>query len=375
MSARLLALGFTLFAALLTGCEGQKIVARVNTEPIREDEFYKRVERVSPNELQGGNFDAGAATLISMIVEKLNAQSAAQKNLRPSDEAVNRMVAYLKKSNPQLRSALKSGRFSDEDLVRRVRSLMLDFALGTNGAQADAAKLETLYKQRVPSLTIPESWVVQILPVQDEAAGMRALEELKKTGDFQAAARVMGIPPQVAVTAGQETSLPVKNVDAATKAVLDKIAPGTFADKPVKLTVVNPSQTLTVLLKMIGKEAEYVPKLDDVKFILTQEIVSQDQPQWQQFKNQQLAEATRKADIQINIERYRYLRDVIRSQAEQNAQAPVPMGSVPPTGGGSPPPPSGGGSSAAPPSGGGTKPPSGGTPPSTSGTKAPGTTP
>lgn len=320
--------------ALLMGCEGQKIVARVNTEPILEEEFHERTTHVTAGEFPPGtSFDAGGIALLGMITEKIKTQYAAEKGWLPSREEVSRTVAYLKRSNPLLRSAIQTGRFTDRDVERRVRDTMIDFAIGTNGAKADEKKLQDLYRQRIPNLTVPESWIVQILPVNDPSSGQKVLEELKRTGDFKAAARLAGIPPQHAVNAGQETPIPVKNVDAATKAELDRLAPGKFTDKPIKLTLTNPSQSATVVLKMIGREKEYVPSLEDVKFLLTQELISQTQPQWQSFRNQQLAEATSRADIQINIKRYAYLLDIIRAQAMENARGMVPGASTPPPGG------------------------------------------
>lgn len=347
-------------AILLTGCEGQKIVARVNAQPILEEEFHDRVTRVTPNEFpQGTSFDAGGVTMMGMIVEKIKTQYAAEKNLLPSKEEVNKAVEYIKHSNPLLRSALKSGRFSDEDVVRRIRDAMTDFAIGTNGAKADQTKLNDLYKQRVATLTIPEAWIVQLLPINDPASGQAVLDELKRTGDFQKAAQMAGIPPQMAVNAGQETPIPIKNVDAATKAELDKLTPGKFADKPIKLTLTNPPQTATVVVKMIAREKEFVPSLDDVKFLLSQEIITQAQPQWQNFKNQQLAEATAKADVQINNKRYAYLRDIIRAQAAENARGMAAPSGMAPSGGGAAP-----GAGTAPPPGASSNAPSGGGAPS-----------
>lgn len=364
-STRFSVLAFGLLTAvLLTGCEGQKIVARVNTVPITEEQFFKRTVRVTPNELpQNANLDAGSVTLINMVVEKITEQYAADKNMLPSKDEVNRTVEYLRKSRPAVRAALKSGRIDQDDIVRVVRTVMLNVAIGTNGAGADKAKLEALYKQRVAELTVPESYIVLMLPVTDEATGNKVLEELKRNpSDFYTAARVAGIPPMVATTAGQETPLPLKNLDAATKAELEKIKPGAFCEKPLKITFTSPPQTVTAVLKMVGKEKEYTPTLDDVKFQLTQEVVTQTQPQWQQFMNQQLAEATKKADIQINIERYKYLADIIRAQAEQNAQGAMPT-MTPPTSGGTAAPPSG----TPPPSSGGASSSSGAPPPTGSG--------
>src|SRR5262245_22871063 len=99
-------------AAVLTGCggSGKKVIAKVNSELITEDQFIARVQRVNAAQLMPaletrGRLPgrAGEFALQSMIAEKLVAQYASQKHATPTDAQITAYIAFAKKySNPGL---------------------------------------------------------------------------------------------------------------------------------------------------------------------------------------------------------------------------------------------------------------------------------
>ena len=330
----------------LVGCQGHKVIARVNGVAINEEEFADRTQRVS---VLAANTDAGGTALVGMIREKLTTQLAAEKHASPTPEAVSTYANYLRESITRVDDEMKAGRVTDQDLKDNARFQMEEFGIGTDGAKVDEAKLKTEYETNKKQLVIPERWVVRTLTVPDAQTGQTILDELKKTGNFEKAARQLGISPTDIPTAVRENSIPVPNItDIAFRDTLAKLNPGQFTDKPVQVNVPQSQQLPTgrvvlIIAQMIRKKPGRDLSLADVRTILERNLIAKEHPQWEQHKNQMLAEFTAKADLQINIERYKPLiANYIKPQAEANT-ATAPGGSLgSPSSGGMAPPPSGG---------------------------------
>jgi hypothetical protein len=365
--------------ALLSGCDNQKVIARVKDQAITEKQIAERALRLTATDLQSvGNLDAGGAALLSTIREKLSDIYCSEKGYQPAKEEVDKYVAYVRRRNPPLDAALQEGKIDPADLQREQKFLMQEVAIGTDGAKVTKEELQKEYNDTKTLLSVPKFYVIRLLPLPDAAAmppGVTAdkvLAELKNSGDWRTAAAKLGMPPQQAITSDQKRFLSQAAFDAATAAELDKLTPGKFTDKPIKIQFnsdpANPQagQSAMIIGQMDSVIPAYTPTLDEVTFVLTQRILARKFQDFERHKNQVIAEYTSKANIQINSKRYEPLLDVFRLQAQLNAAPPT---GTPMIQGGAPQ----GGAATAPPSGGTTPAPSGsGTAPvPSSGTSAP----
>lgn len=369
----LLSLCAALALASLTGCQGDKVVARIKSAPITEKELADRTMRFNSN-LQGSGLDAGGTTLFRMMRELLVDQCAADKKLTPTPEAVLKMEAIFRRTQPGIADALSDGSISEEDLMRQVRLTMEEFAIGTDGAKAEDKDVQAEYDKQLKTgnLKYPETWTIRTLRANDEATAEQVLEQLKRTPDFaQAATRFLGATALSAITAGRESSFPVQSLPPALKEALTPLSPGQFAAKPILLPIPN-QQTQTVdnayiVAQLVKKQPEVVPKLEDIRPLLERNVIQNSHPQWSEHKEEVVAQytldAVQKGEVQINIKRYEKLMLAfqaapVHTAVPPNTAIPSAPGGVP---GGAAPPPAGG----APPAGSMTSPPPDGGKPTT----------
>lgn len=352
---RRLSLCVPLTLLVLTGCQGDKIVARVNNEPITEKELFTRALALRPNDVPP-ELEIGAAALVSIIRERLTRQLAREKDVMPDEKAVLTYVAYKKRIDPNLSVLMDAGRLNQEELINSTRYEMMNFNIGTDGARTDEKVLQEEYeKLRKPQpgrpgpLKLPEMWTIKTMPVPDATVGKTILEELKKTGNFQAAAQKLQLPER----AIQEQKVAIDNFGMnypQAKAALQNVEPGKFADTPITLKITDPQtgmgRDITMLIQVIRKDPEYTFSLDEVRTPLQQMILQQKNPQWLQRKDSLMAEFTKKTldakGVQIYIPRYEYLiNSYIKPMAEANLATPGmarPGGAPPPSGGAGAPP-------------------------------------
>lgn len=376
------ALGLTVALSGLAGCQENKIVARVKDTSITQQALYDRVLRVTAAAIpQQQGMDAGGATLISMIREAMVAQMAKEKNAIPKEEDVSKFIAYLKRVNPTTTDEINAGRLTDEDLRRSVLLAMEEFGIGTNGAKAEEKELDASYNEQKPQLKIGEMYTVKTMRLPTEATAQQAIDELKKTNDFRAVAtKVLGITGPELINAGREMTVQADRLPPDMKAAFASVAPGQYTPKPIAAQVPNPqtqvAETQYIVAQVVRKTPEYTPSKEEIRPVLEQAVLGKKFPEWQSVKDQQLAEFTKKAiadnEIQIDIKRYQpLLKGFILAQAEarlSQTMRPASGGAVPdgsaPAPGGAPPPSSGSQPNAAP---GGSPNASGSTAPSGSG--------
>lgn len=343
---------------LLTGCQNQKVLARVKNQPITEEQIANRAMRLTSQDLTDlPQLDAGGAALLSTIREMLSDMYCAEKGYQPSNEEVDKMVTYIQRRNPGLDAAIKAGKADREDIKREQRFLMQEVAIGTDGAQVTPEELKKEYEEAKTSLTVPKIYTMRLLPVPSADAGTQVLPELKSSGDFKAAATKLGMQPQRVAAMGQEAYLSPDLFEAESVKELDALTAGKFTEKPLTLkfkpSASNPQggQSAIVVGQMVAVMPEYTPTLDEVNFVIKQRVLAKKFPQFEQHKNQVIAEFTSKVDIQINAKRYEPLLEVFRMQAQINAAPPAgtpmtaapggiaPDASAPPQGGTGTPPP------------------------------------
>jgi hypothetical protein len=316
----------TLCAALLlpalSGCQGHKIVARINGEAITDEQYTNRLERITPTELDamaqsaaGINIDAGGAALVNVIRDHAIDILAKQKNVTPSQESLDAMYNYQKLANPNLASLIKSGAVQEEDLKRNLRLQAEAIGIGTDGAHVDAKEFEAAYNaaknatDAAKKIDIPEKYGMRLLKVKDMDDGQMALNRLKASGDFAAEAAREGDRPQLD---GSEQVFPVADVQLRIPTLYDalkNLSAGQFVPAPLTLSVPQASgpATLTVVVQLTRKYPAHAVTLDEARPVLTTRLLADKFPQWQQHFAQSLAEFLRNANIEIDIDRYRPL--------------------------------------------------------------------
>lgn len=298
----LCALAIALFT--LPGCQGRKVVARVNSETINEDDFTARALRVTTLNPQTG-LDAGGLTLVNMVKENLVLQLAKNKGITLTDDQVNQYVAIMEKLNPQIMEGIHSGKLLAEDVAREYRMEMLLFALGTDNAKADPKELQATYDKHKQELTLQASYRLRLMLLQDPSKAQQALAEVKKSGDFKQAAIVSGSSPE----AVRETSIPVLQAPPALKASLDALKPLGFTPEPIAL----PLQTGQVYLiaQLLEKTTDHTLTLEESRIRVERMALEDKFPQWGQHADTAINDfiTQSKDNIQINIDRYKNLKE------------------------------------------------------------------
>src|SRR6476619_5296122 len=83
----------------LTGCQGRKVVARVNNTPIMEDEYLQRIQYIRQLP-QNSTMDAGGYMLVSLIQDTLTDELAKEKKWVPAEESVNQLAETFRRTRP-----------------------------------------------------------------------------------------------------------------------------------------------------------------------------------------------------------------------------------------------------------------------------------
>jgi parvulin-like peptidyl-prolyl isomerase len=293
----------------LPGCQGRKVVARVNSETINEDDFTARALHVTNLNAQSG-LDAGGLTLVNMVKENLLQQLAKSKGVNVTDDQVNKYIAAIEKLNPQILEGVRTGKITQEDLNREYRNEMILFGLGTDNAKADAKELQASYDQHKADLTIKGSYKLRLLPLQDRAKAQQALTELKASGDFKKAAAIGGLPPEVATNLGKETAVPASQTPPQLKAALDALKPLAYTAEPVPLQGQN-GQQFYLIAQLIDKTTDRVLTMDEAKALVERFALADKFPQWGQHAESALNDfiTQSKDKIEINLDRYKPLKE------------------------------------------------------------------
>jgi hypothetical protein len=325
----------------LPGCQGRKVVARVNGETINEDDFTNRALRVTNINPQAG-MDAGGMTLVNMIKEDLVLQLAKSKGITISDDQVSKYVAVMEKLNPQLSEGVRAGKITSDELNREYKLEMVLFAVGTDNAKADSKELQAAYDQHKAELTIQGVYRIRPLALADQAKAEAALAELKKSGDFQKAAAIGGVPPEAMANMGKETPIPVNSAPPALKSALDTLKPTDFTAAPIPLQNSQTGQPFYVIAQLIDKTTDHVLTLDESRPRVERIALTDKFPQWGTHADTAISDfiTQSKDNIQINIDRYKPLKEQFilpKPKVAMPAQAP-PTGATPPPGASAPVP-------------------------------------
>ena len=336
--------GSALFALpLLFGCQGQKVVAKVNDKSILADDYNLQVQQVRGQTLARTSMDAGEITLIQMIEAALIDTLAADPTLHaiPSDDKVKSYVALLKRIHPELMQEIQNKATNNEELTQQIKMLLEMHAIGTDASSVSDSDITAAYNdlKSQNQLDFPGIYTVRLLPLSDPDKARQALEQLKKTRDFKS---LPGISPAQAAILQQGSIYSSKQLQPELVAAFNKLASGEFTPEPVALTLPDPNnpaappQTSYIIAQLISKEPGKTPQIPEIHTFLEQTALERKFPQWQQHEQKLLADFTLKSKIEIFIPRYQSIvSEVIMPQAKSmEAQSSAPQDNSAPGGAG-----------------------------------------
>ncbi|MDE2126348.1 MAG: peptidyl-prolyl cis-trans isomerase [Armatimonadetes bacterium] len=314
--------------AALTGCQGEKIIARVNNRAITYDEYVPQLMRVGTIPA-GANLDAGGVALINVVKSELVDQLAAQRHAVPSAEDIAKYATYFTSRNPTLQDQLKTGQLSQSGLDRQIKTEWEQLGIGTDGAHVDASEIAQYYKGHSAQLAIPEMWTIRTMPVGSLAIGTQVLPQLRQSGDFKAAAAAAGLPAAAASLVGQTSVIDSTTAPPNLQAALAHLTPGQFAAAPIEISVPAQNggapQTVYVLAQMVSTTPSRIPSLDEVSMALDQQLLQQKFPNWVQHATDEIGTFARSSTIRIYIDRYQPLVSTYIVPPETSAVSVAPQ--------------------------------------------------
>lgn len=320
-------------AQLLLGCQpAQKVVGKVNSHVITEDEFNARVQRVRGQALQNNNMDAGSVTLMSLIKASLIDQCAADPSVKgvPSEQSVKSYTSQVLRMFPDLSNKIKTGELSLDELTEQVRTNLEQVAIGTDGAKVDEKEIQATYDELNArhAADYPALYTIRAITPPSAAQATAALEAIKKSGDFTSAADALQIPKDVAGQLTRTTVFSSKQLPAEVTTVLETLKPGEFTPQPITITVPDQSNPQSpgaqrfMIAQLVAKEPGKTAKLDEIRAQMTEMTLEKKFPQWSQHAAKQVSEFTLKAKIEIMVDRYKPLvTNYIIPEAKRTAQA------------------------------------------------------
>ncbi len=319
-------LGIATFG-ILAGCQPEKkAVVVINGKPILEEEFNTRVQGITSGSFQQGmTMDAGGLTMLNLIRAELTEQLAAKTNSIPAKEFISSGVEYALRNDPALMAQIQTGENSRENISRQFQYQSEMIGIGSNGAKVTAAELQAAYDAPdfAPYQKVKAKYAIKALRVPDAEKGMQILDELKKTGDFKKAAASLNANEAQAESVAKPVTLIADSTPPELKVALDKLQPNEFAPAPVKIPAASaqgaPGDTF-VVVQLIRKDPERVQTLNEVRFTLENDVLVKKNPDYQKHYRNLLADFTNKAEIKINLEKYKGLMEVIRTQAKTELQ-------------------------------------------------------
>jgi hypothetical protein len=348
------ALCATLILPVLYGCQGHRIVARLNGEAVNDDQYLDRLERVVPQEFEqlaqanttNMPLDAGAIAMVTTLREKALEIVAKNKNAVPTSEAVDQIYHYDLLLDPSIDAALKMNTLTPDDIKKNIRIAIEAVGIGTDGAKVDPKELDDAFKAAKTSplpadkLDIPERYGLKLLGVKNLDDGQVVLGRLKATGDFKTEAQQEGVK---APFDGSEHVFAATQIQAQLPVLYDALKtlkPGQFAPAPLTLSGSGPNgqQTFYAVVQKTKEIPAHEVTLPEVSAELTQRVLKKKFPQWQQHFVQSLNDFLRDKNtiIEVDIDRYKalvpaFLKTAPEATSSQSgmtgAQGGVPMSS------------------------------------------------
>ncbi len=308
----------------ISGCSSRSVVARVNTLTLNEADFHDRAERVTAVPSNSG-LDAGGVAILNFVNDSILAQITKDKGYSPTDAQVNTFLRTLKVVNPQLDADIRSGKATDDDYRRQILSTLSLFAIGTEGAKADAAEIQNLYTKEHSGMRIQGSYTLRFLTAQTAASAQKALDVLKSSGDFTKAIEAAQLPAAEVNTSSHDVVIAESQAPPQLKAALDPLKPEQLTPAPVAISGPGSPQAVYIVARLIEHRAARELTVDEVRPILERKVIEQRLPAWKTHADQVVTKYKKehKDDIQITPDRYKPLMTTIMQPApEQPAAAP-----------------------------------------------------
>jgi foldase protein PrsA len=235
MKHRILPLFAMLIATLLFIAPGfaqvdpARLVAKVNGEEIRGEEYYRRMEflpgvgKVMGNRLT--EFPPGFLTLEQLITERLVMQLAREKGVQPSDLEVQAEIRNRIEEEPQYLENWKAGGRTEDELRSQVRIELAQFKLQTFGITVTDQQVEQQYNQNPQQYTIPRRFTLRVIVVDGEAARKQVDDDLAAGKKFADVARERSIDVSKSV-GGEFGTLPITTFQPAMREALQGVPSG-----------------------------------------------------------------------------------------------------------------------------------------------------
>ena len=173
VSATLLYAATMIPATVHAQVDPNRVVAVVNGEEIKGQEYYRRMEYLSGIGRRAGNqfleFPPGFFTVEQLITERLIFQLAQSKGIVIPDAEVDSEVALRNTESPDLlKDWIASGK-TPQELAYQVRYELAQFKIATFGITITDQEVENEYKTNPASYTIPRQYKLHVIVVRDPA--------------------------------------------------------------------------------------------------------------------------------------------------------------------------------------------------------------
>lgn len=213
--AALLVLGL---AMATTGCSDKNVAAKVNGEVITMDELDAQVEALKkqyPQMFEGADgegrlIDFKQRLLDNLINAKLVQQAAEERDIKITDEEVEKQISQLKdgfKDDAQYEQALKSAGMDADGLEKQIREQLLTTKLIeslSKEGKATAEEIESYYEKNKAQFVQKEAKRAShiLFKPEEKAKAAAVLKQVNDGGDFGALAKANSVDTATAQKGG-----------------------------------------------------------------------------------------------------------------------------------------------------------------------------
>ncbi|MCE5199855.1 MAG: peptidyl-prolyl cis-trans isomerase [Armatimonadota bacterium] len=301
-------------ATVLSGC-GRGGIVKVNGEKVSKDEFYKRLEMV-PVQTQQGAKMAGQYVIEQIIAEKLVEQLAKEQGVTPTKEQIDKKIAMIKKENGgDINKVLQQRGLTMEDFNQQLMVQQALVNVVSKGVKVPDSKVKAAYDQALNApnspFKRPEQVMVSVIVSTTKDKSDKAYGLLKTT-DFGTVAMQLSEDPTAKASRGR-LSWVSQNMQQVPKPVRDTaftLPVGKYSS-PFKVG------SQWIILRADQKREAKTQNYNDVKDMIREQLEVNDGAKKNNFRGD-LQKFTQKANIVINVPRYKGVADNIKKQAAQN---------------------------------------------------------
>jgi hypothetical protein len=327
------------------------VVASVNDEKITEKQFFERVQNVTAFNMgpaieqhSGAPGRAGEFAMQNLITDAIIFQAAKAKNLTPSDDTVNKYIAFAKKyqGNPQA-TMVNPDPFRDDALWKDdVRRVLAYRGLILANVKMTEDELKKDYEKYRKELTAPNKLQLRVVDTRTEAKAKEAYAALQKGVAFETVALKHSEDPVSGPKSGDIGEVPEPDLERmapAIYAVAKKLKEGEYHKGIVKqsLAMAGPTGQPTgqmvphyYLVQLVKRTIGATPSFEDSRFLLENARFLQREPGAIQKAREEIRSLTEKAEITVNLPRYKDMPDRIKRSVQVPPPGAQPMPGGPP---------------------------------------------